>query len=258
VHVDTVVEMRLWSLVALLLVAVVYAGGCLGNGGGEGFSLQISSEHGSHAIEGWSAMTASVEATFLLNGSRNVTTVKMFPILLIKTSDDVKNLSSAFPLGDGVYEIPPYEWTSQGGDKKFTSVMATFANNTTSLITITMRGDPVGTLNARIYFRVRRLENGSYLVAGIGAFPGVFGAFGKEYSLVMKPSSMSMQVEGMPPAKYLGNWTYLLPPTNSLESGGTKTIIDYPVALVYLKSGNKEAFVGKIYFPYEKIKKETG
>ncbi len=247
-------------ILAGLLALVVLGSGCVvnvkGNSPQRGFSLSLQTEGNTTVVKNWTAVRVNITSQFILDGQGTINMNKGFTAILLETENDVVNLS-AFPLGKNVYLIPPYmfsEWQQPG--EKYTPLNARMKDGYYVSVDVRYRGTPNRSVGLSLSFDVKKLNDGNYRVEIITFGSGTFEAFGEEYRIVVLPVKSSLNFVNIPSERYLGNWTYILPPTNRYKENGVTTIVEYPVAEVYIEHNGHMAFLGKVYFPYDRINGE--
>ncbi len=249
-----------YVILAVLLLFMVIGSGCIVNVREKGhhgrFFLSIRTHGNTTVVKNWTAVRVNITSGFILEGNRSVNTDKQFTAILLETGNDVANMS-AFRLGRNVYLIPPYMFSGEyKAGEEYASLNARIKNGSYAFVEVTYQGTPERGIGLSLSFTVKKLNNGDYKVELIGAGSTSINAFGKKYKVVALPVGGLLDFVGIPSERYLGNWTYILPPTDRYRKNGVTTTIGYPVAEIYIEYDGYRAFLGKVYFPYEKINGE--
>ncbi|WP_297506598.1 hypothetical protein [Thermococcus sp.] len=245
-------------LVLLLLLATVAGVGCVRMGFSKEpvpFSLRVKETPNISVIQNWTALNLEVNVSlFLIGTKKTVSSGSETPLILLRVSEDVVNLTPAFPLGEGVYVIPSDRFSPPlDSGWRMLPLTAILKNGSYVSVEVEYRGKPKMSLGMNLNFEVERTEKG-YLVRLIGAGVPSVEAFGMSYRLVPLPVNTTLSIVGIPPEKYLGNWTYILPPVNTRKEDGTEVRINYPMAMVFIEGKGGRAFVEKVNFPYDALR----
>ncbi|WP_297499400.1 hypothetical protein [Thermococcus sp.] len=244
-------------LVLLLLLATIADAGCIKVSFSREpapFSLRVKEVPNLSVVQNWSAFNLNVSVSVFLTGTKKaVNSGSAIILVLLKASDNVVNLTPAFPLGDGVYLVPSDMFSPPlDSGWRMLPLTATLRNGSYVSVEVEYKGKPKMSLGMNLNFEVERTEKG-YLVRLIGAGVPSVEAFGMSYRLVPLPVNTTLSIVGIPPEKYLGNWTYILPPVNTKKEDGTEVRINYPIVMVFIESREGRAFVEKVNFPYDAI-----
>ena len=245
-------------LVLLLLLATIAGAGCVRVGFSEKsapFSLRVKETPNLFVVQNWTAFNLEVNVSlFLIGTKKTVSSGSETPLILLRVSEDVVNLTPAFPLGEGVYVIPSDRFSPPlDSGWRMLPLTATLRNGSYVSVEVEYRGKPKMSLGMNLNFEVENTEEG-YLVRLIGAGVPSIEAFGMSYRLVPFPVNTTLSIVGISPEKYLGNWTYVLPLMNTRKEDGIKVKVNYPIAIIFIEGEGDRAFVEKVYFPYDALR----
>ncbi len=232
------------KIVPLLLLFVVLSAGCLGHEETKtNFSIKINAVPFNPGIN-VTAVMFHVHAKFI--GYKHVTVNYSYPAILIKTSPDVLNLS-AFKLSDDVYMLPYYSFKNP---ENLASILVRMKNGSTTSVDIRVEGTPKKSIEMTINYEVKK--NGMhYLVRPIGWSVKKLTVWNETFNVTLV-IQRPIQIANAPTVE-LKNDTYLLPELCKTKSGSVTAIYKYSVGDVYVIGPAGEGFVGKVYFPCEKM-----
>ena len=247
-----------WMVMVLLLIfASVSMAGCVnihaGTSETTGFSLRIIANPNVSVVRNWSAMSVEVNIDLVPHGKSVNETL---PLVFVKVSDDVVRVVELgnYSLGNGVYLIPPgYFVPSSRWGWNRASFLAELRNGSYVSFDVRYRGNPPVRLTVPMTFEVNKTGEGYRVRVLITGIPTA-SVFGGEYKIVPYPINETPDFVGFQGERYLGNWTYILPLTNTQVEGNTKLVVSYPVANLYLVGNGVRFFLGTVDFPYDSLR----
>ena len=236
------------KIVVLALIITVFSAGCLAQVGtknaSQGFSLRVSSVPFRVPIS-VTAIMVNVSAGFI--GYRHLVSNYQYFVVFVKTDSAVFNVS-AFKLSDDVYVVPYYQFKDSHGLPA--SITVWMKNGSTAVVNINVSGIPKRIVNMVVNYEVDK--NGThYVVRPIGWSVKRLSLWNETFNVTVELNE-PIQILNAPPAKLFNN-TYILPSSCRVTNGGITVVYKYSIGNVYIVGSLGEGFVGKIYFPCEKM-----
>ncbi len=244
-------------MVLLLILAAVSTAGCINiqisSSESPEFSLQVSSPSNVSIIRNWSAMNLEVSLNLITpwKGGESLSTENM-TLVFLKLSGDVTNVIGLenYPIGGRVYVIPPSFFMESPSDGwKAVSFLVKLRNGSYVPLEVKVAGEPSSIAYLPMTLEVNRTENGYRMKLLITGIPAI-NVLGKEYKVIPYPVNETIGIAGFPRERYLGNWTYVLPVSNTEVNGNTRLTVSYPIANLYLVGNGRRIFLRTINFPY--------
>ncbi|ASA77366.1 hypothetical protein [Thermococcus sp. 5-4] len=236
------------KIVVLALIIVVFSAGCLGQAGtkntSQEFSLKVTSVPFRVPIN-VTAITVNVSADFI--GYRHLVIDYSYLVVFVKTDSAVFNVS-AFRLSNDVYMVPYYQFKDSHGLPA--SITVWMKNGSTAFVNINVSGTPKRVVNMVVNYEVDK--NGTYyVVRPLGWSVKRLNLWNETFNVTVELNE-PIQMVNAPPVKLINN-TYILPSACKVTNGSTTAVYKYSVGDVYIVGSVGEGFVGKIYFPCEKM-----
>ncbi|AHL22059.1 hypothetical protein [Thermococcus nautili] len=237
-----------WKIAPLLLVLVVFSAGCLVQTGSEttspGFVLNVTYVPFKVPLN-VTAVAINVSANFI--GYKSLVINDVYPAILIKAGPNVKNIS-AFRLSKDVYLVVPS--LDEDSSEKFYSLTVWLKNGSVAIANIKFSGTPAKVVDMVVNYEVEK--NGThYVVRPMSWSIGEATLWNETFNVTVELPE-PIQIANAPSVEYK-NGTYVLPEVCKTASGGVTVIYRYSIGDVYVVGPIGEGFVGKIYFPCEKM-----
>jgi len=236
------------KIAPLVLVLVVFSAGCLVQTGGEttssSFTLNVTYTSFKVPIN-VTVVAINVSTNFI--GYKHLVINDVYPAILIKAGPDVSNVS-AFRLSKDVYLAVPslYEDYSE----RFYSLTVWLRNGSVAIANVKFSGTPTKVVDMIINYDVDK--NGThYVVRPIGWSLKRITLWNETFNVTVELPE-PIQIANAPSVEYR-NGTYILPGVCKTTSGDVTVIYKYSIGDVYVVGPSGEGFVGKIYFPCEKM-----
>ncbi len=241
------------KIVALVLLLMVFSAGCLMQmdsrpSSSQGFSLNVTEVPFKVPIN-VTAVTVNITANFV--GYRHLTVHYSYPVIFIRAGAPVYNVST-FRLSRDVYMvptylIPTYEYKES---REPTSITAFLNNGSIVLLNIGVSGVPNNTVEMSIDYEVER--NGThYIVRPIGWSVKKIALWNETFNIILELHE-PLKIANAPQVEFV-NGTYILPNVCKSKSGNTVVVYGYSIGDVYIVGPAGKGFVGKVYFPCERM-----
>ncbi|ASJ01512.1 hypothetical protein [Thermococcus gorgonarius] len=241
------------KIVALVLILTVFSAGCLVQIGSKpsasrGFSVNVTAAPFNVPVN-ITAVMVNVSVNFV--GYRHLTVHYSYPVIFIKVGGSVYNVST-FRLSNDVYmvpsySIPAYEHNESGVPLSLTAFLN---NGSIVLVDIEVSGVPNETVDMVVNYEVEK--NGThYVVRPLGWSLEKITLWGEVFNLAMELHE-PIQIANAPAVRFV-NGTYIVPSVCKVKNGNTVVSYKYSIGDVYIVGPAGRGFVGKVYFPCEKM-----
>jgi len=232
----------------MVLVWVVFSAACIAQTGGtqpSGFALNVTYAPFKVPLN-VTVVAINVSANFI--GYKSLVINDVYPAILIKAGPNVKNVS-AFRLSKDVYILPHYLFNNS---LNMYSATVWLKNGSVAIVTIKFSGIPKKVVDVVVNYDVEK--NGThYIVRPIGWSLKRITLWNETFNVTVELPE-PIQIANAPTVEFK-NDTYVLPEVCKKKSGDVTVIYRYSIGEIHIVGPIGEGFVGKIYFPCEKMKK---
>ncbi|WP_297468642.1 hypothetical protein [Thermococcus sp.] len=241
------------KIMVLVLILAVFSAGCLVQVGrnpsaSQSFSLNVTEVPFKVPIN-VTAVTVNVTANFI--GYRHIVVHYSYPVIFIKAGEPVYNLST-FRLSNDVYMVPAYMIPvyEYNESREPLSLTAFLSNGSIVLLNIRVSGVPNKTVDMTVNYEVNK--NGThYIVRPLLVSVKRITLWNETFNVTMKFHE-PIQIANAPQVEFI-NGTYILPGICKSKSGNMVIVYRYSIGDVYIVGPTGEGFVGKVYFPCERM-----
>jgi len=242
------------KIVTFVLLLTVFSAGCLVQSGS---TPQASQKFSINVVEvpfkvplNITAVTVNLSVNFI--GYRHLSVHYSYPVMFIRAGESVYNVS-AFRLSNDVYMVPPYWIPAYEYNESREPVLLTAFLNNGSIVSLNIKvsGVPHKTVDMTVNYEVEK--NGThYVVRPLGWSVNTLRLWNETFNITMELHE-PLQIANAPKVEFV-NGTYILPDVCKYKSGSTVVVYKYSIGDVYIVGPAGRGFVGKVYFPCEKIK----
>ena len=241
------------KIASLVLLLAVFSAGCLGQAGrnsstSQSFSLNVTEVPFKVPIN-ITAVTVNVTADFI--GYRHLIVHYSYPVIFIKVGETVYNVST-FRLSNDVYMVPTYMIPAYEYNESHEplSLTAFLNNGSIVLLNIRVSGVPNRTVDMTVNYEVEK--NGTnYIVRPLSWSVKKIALWNEMFNVTVKLRE-PMQIANAPQVEFI-NGTYVLPNVCKSKSGDMAIVYRYSIGDVYIVGPTGDGFVGKVYFPCERM-----
>ncbi|GAB6135548.1 hypothetical protein [Thermococcus prieurii] len=235
------------KIAPLFLVLVVFSVGCLVQTGGKtassSFTLNVTYTPFKVPLN-VTVVAINVSANFI--GYKSLVINDVYPAVLIKAGPNVKNVS-AFRISKDVYMLPLYLFNNS---LRTYSATVWLNNGSIAIANIKFSGTPTKVVDIVVNYDVEK--NGThYVVRPIGWSLKRITLWNETFNVTVELPE-PIQIVNAPTVEFK-NGTYILPEVCKTTSGGVTVIYRYSIGEIHIVGPMGDAFVGKIYFPCEKM-----
>jgi len=233
------------KIAPLVLVLVVFSSGCLVQTGGKtassSFALTVTYTPFKVPLN-VTVVAINVSASFI--GYKHFVINNVYPVVLIKAGPDVKNIS-AFRLSKDVYMLPSYLFNNSLGAY---SATVWLKNGSVAIANIRFSGIPAKVIAMVVNYDVEK--NGThYIVSPLAWSVDKVTLWNETFNVTVELPE-PIQIANAPTVEFKND---ILPEVCKTTEGDVTVIYRYSIGEIHIVGPTGDAFVGKVYFPCEKM-----